>query len=121
MGEGGFPFFEGAATPLDLRGRSRATGGALTTSTGPALPSGWRGAAVGAGVGRTRPGSEAAGLRVRPGARRRPPLGAAAPGPFGTRWGPAFALGPPPQFLLSVTLGAFIWLPQRTKMPVVLD
>lgn len=33
--------------------------------------------------------------------------------------GPRSLWGPPP--LLSVTLGAFIWLPQRTKMPVVLD
>lgn len=70
-------------------------------------------------MGRTRLGSEARGLRVRLGARRRPPRGAAAPGPLGSRCGPAFTLGPP--FLPSVTSEAFMWLARRIKMLLVLD
>lgn len=64
-----FPFSEGAVTPLDLRGRPRATSQTPATSTRPAWPPrcGW------AGVLRW-------GMQLRLGARRRPHLHPAAPG-----------------------------------------
>lgn len=54
------------------------------------------------------------GLRVRPGARRQPQLGASAPGSLQTQWGPSFALGTPPPLALH-NLGSFYLVDRRDK------
>jgi len=61
-------------------------------------------------------GSGAAGA---PWSKEAPSTGLCCSCPLGTRWGPAFTLGPP--FLPSVTSEAFIWLARRIKMLLVLD